>query len=188
MADVQANSNEKIPFTYISFSQSDLESRLERHFFGSRHLKKYSDGTAAGVKSTVRRAMTRRAVISTPVEMFVLKDDIDHQQLKRQVKTGVSGTRKIHSVRCVSPGVITTKNRSCFFASCWADDPPSMSDSKCPNKEHAHPWQIILLQMTYHIAIEVIYVIETKWRHLVSWTWSPLAQIVTCYLRSPLLT
>ena len=201
----------KIPFADISFSQSDLDGRLERHFFGSRHGKNDSDGTAAVVKSAVRRAiMTRRAVISTPMEMFhfcedkmtlpekvdgkcmhvrrkfffVSKDDIDHQRLQRQVKTAVSGTRKLHSVRCVSPGVVATKNLSCFCPSCWADDP---IDSECPNKEHVRPWQITPLQMTYPIENQVIYVIDTKWRHLASWTWSPLAQIITCCQCSPFL-
>ena len=124
----------KIPFTDISFSQTDLGFSVERHFYGSRHGKGPSDGAGAVMKSSVRRAvMGGKVIVNDSKDFFecakkMTKEDeghkehfkrtifhvtvINHNRPERsnQCKT-LKGTRKIQAVDQM---IIQTINLSCF--------------------------------------------------------------------------
>lgn len=150
----------KIPFTDISYSNSDLGVPVERHFYGSRHGKGPSDGAGAVVKSVVRRAvMGGNVIINNSKEVFdfakvkLTKEDANHtEHFKRTLfyiedinhdrpersnfcKT-LKGTRKVQAVQGVTGMSIRTRNLSCFCNGCLD------GDSDCINEQYVNDWTL----------------------------------------------
>ena len=160
----------KMPFADISFSQQELDVNIERHFFGSRHGKGPSDGVSGVVKSAVRRAVvTRQAIINTAEAMFnycaenltrsdcksqkrdfifVKAGEINRQRPDREVKSALPGTRLLHAVRSVEPGVVAVRLLSCFCHACRNDE-----CGNCHNVAYTPPWQTRALAMKVTVKV-----------------------------------
>ena len=148
----------KVPFADISYSQFSHRVSIERNYFGSRHGKGPRDGVSGVVKSAVRRSvMSRNVTVNNAEDMYnfcqlkLTKDSCDEQRctfflvkrgdIKRdrelsQVRSALVGTRLLHSVKCISPGVLDTRLLSCFCQSCTSD-----SSAPCSNEAYVLPWQ-----------------------------------------------
>jgi hypothetical protein len=153
------------PFADLSFAEVDHGVKFERQFFGSRHGKGPSDGVSGTVKNAVRLAVTaRRTVVNEAVAMynfcsknlvrescakqrrsffFVKKGDINRDRPEREVKTALSGTRVLHAVRTVEPGVLDTRLLGCFCEGCVSPT----QQSHCSNATYVMPWQKRVLKM-----------------------------------------
>ena len=86
-------------------------------------------------------------VLSVPtchhkVQQFFL---IEKHQLERKVSssmlTTVPGSRKIHHLRALAPGVLATRQLSCFCSSCTLDQYQS-----CLAADHVDEWEIVKLK------------------------------------------
>uniref|UniRef100_A0A8C4WX24 Uncharacterized protein n=1 Tax=Eptatretus burgeri TaxID=7764 RepID=A0A8C4WX24_EPTBU len=148
----------KLPFADISYARKDLNVSLERHFFGSRHGKGPSDCVSGVAKSAARRAvMSRQAIINTAETMyefctrsltknectsqqrvfiFVKSGEICRDRPDRLVKTAVVGTRGLHAIKSVKPGVIAVHLLSCFCDECLGG-----RTGLCENMAYTPPWQ-----------------------------------------------
>lgn len=125
-----------------------------------------SDGVSGVVKSAVRRAVISwRAIVNSAEKMYehchsnLTKNDCNGQrsfflvnigeiQRKRpasQVTAALAGTRLLHSVRCVSPGVIDTRLLSCFCEDHMSDTVPQ----QCYNMAYILPWQRRSLKLAH---------------------------------------
>ncbi|XP_048028545.1 uncharacterized protein si:ch211-86h15.1 isoform X2 [Megalobrama amblycephala] len=149
----------KVSFADISNSKASHGLSVERCYFGSRHGKGPSNGVSGVVKSSVRHAvLLRRITINNAEEMYnfcnlnLTKDGCDGQlrtfflvkqgEIQRdrpitQVKSALAGTRVLHSVRCVSPGVLDTRVYSCLCDGCMNVD----DGNQCSNSKYVLPWQ-----------------------------------------------
>lgn len=160
----------KVPFADISNSKASHGLSVERCYFGSRHGKGLSDGVSGVVKSSARRAvLSCRITINNAEELYnfcnlnLTKDGCDGQlrtfylvkqgEIQRdrfitQVKSALAGTRFLHSVRCVSPGVLDTRVYSCFCDGCMNVD----DGNQCSNSKYVLPWQ----RRTLNIDAEIV--------------------------------
>ena len=66
---------------------------------------------------------------------FFMVESIERDRPERVIKTSVKGTRKMHAIRMISPGVIDTRNLFCTCESCL-----SGSGGSCSNPDHVQPW------------------------------------------------
>ena len=150
----------KGPFADISNALSDLDSTLERNFFGSRHGKGPSDGEAAVVKKhTMTAIKAGAAVVSSAEDMYsyligsVLNKQppeegcthslrtflwipdgaIQRDRPGRKLET-VKGTRSFHTVRCVQQGAIMTRHLACACDACLT------GVGSCLNRDLVGPW------------------------------------------------
>ena len=150
----------RIPFTDISFSQSDHGFPVERHFYGSRHGKGPSDGAGAVMKSVVKRAvMGGNVVVNNSHDFFdfakamLTKEDENHKEhFKRTIfhvlniehnrpdrsdhSKPLKGTRRVHAVQTVDKMIINTRNLSCFCLGCIGDD------TDCMNRDYVDEWKL----------------------------------------------
>ena len=125
------------PFVDISFGTSDFEIKRERFFFGSCHGKGPCDGAGGIVKTAARMAVIRGDAIITDAktmynylktkltrktkiqnfcnhsrrEFFLV--EVNRDRPDRAIKSSIKGTRKLHSVRGITPGVIQTRSLGC---------------------------------------------------------------------------
>ncbi|KAK7119480.1 hypothetical protein R3I94_021351 [Phoxinus phoxinus] len=159
-----------VAFADISNSKASHGLSVERCYFGSHHSKGPSDGVSGFVKSSVQRAVqSHRITIKNAEEMYnfcnlnLTKDGCDRQlrtfylvkrgEIQRdrpitQVKSALAGTRVLHSVRCVSTGVLDTRAYSCFCDGCMNVD----DGSQCSNSNDVFPWQ----RRTLNIDAEIV--------------------------------
>ena len=158
----------KLPFLFLSHTQVLNSSKvaIENVFFGAHHGKNDGDWCGAAVKRAVardiasERVTVRNAqnmythcckVLSASVEagncchkvqQFFL---IEKHQLERKVNssmlTTVPGSRKIHHLRALAPGVLATRQLSCFCSSCMLDQYQS-----CFAADHVDEWAIVKLK------------------------------------------
>ena len=134
----------KEPFADISFG---LETTpVERNYFGSNHGKGPCDGLGAVTKQSARRAVqSRQAIIQTAADMyehlkdhmtisnnyedgtcnhnpreFFLIEEIQREAIRNEriPNKGLVGTRAVHSVKGIRPGVIEYRALSCFCGPC----------------------------------------------------------------------
>jgi hypothetical protein len=156
-------------FADVSYAKRNTGISFERNYFGSRHGKGPSDGVSGVVKSAVRRAViSRRVTVNTAEEMFnyckeqltrnsckgqkrtffyVQHDEIVRNRPESEVKAALAGTRLLHSVKGISPGVLDTRLLSCFCDGC-------LSDTECSNPTYVLPWQRRVLQLTHGVPEE----------------------------------
>ncbi|XP_067287029.1 uncharacterized protein [Pseudorasbora parva] len=149
----------KVPFADISNSKTSYGLSVERCYFGSCHGKGPSHCVSGAVKSFVRRAvLSRRIAVNNAEEMYnfcnlnltkggcdgqprtfylVKRGEIQRDRPITQVKSALAGTRDLHSVRCVSPGVLDTRVYSCFCDGCMKVE----DGSQCSNSNYVFPWQ-----------------------------------------------
>ncbi|MES9905398.1 MAG: hypothetical protein ABW168_22320 [Sedimenticola sp.] len=147
----------KQPFMDISFASSDYNFTTERCFFGSRHGKGPCDGLGAVTKQGVSQAVKRReVVVRNAKEMhqyckekmeikgdqskcnhksrtFKLIKEIDRNRPLRCPKKAYPGTRQVHSVKGIEPGVIAVRKLSCFCEECIAN-------GLCENSSYVEAW------------------------------------------------
>ena len=152
----------KGPFLDVSHAKSDYNVEFQHEFFGSRHGKGPSDGESGVIKRMATDAVIGgTAIIRNAKEMFefirskatrpVEEDPNNCSHFKRtafwvegssiarnrrQAKRTVEGTRLIHSVVSVQPGVIKTRNLSCFCPGCLQGE-----DESCERTSHVKPYQ-----------------------------------------------
>jgi hypothetical protein len=160
----------KGPFADITFARDDHDMGIERNFFGSSHGKGPSDGVSGVVKTKVRNAVkSGEVVVNTAAEMFhycqeklpldscdrqrrsflfVKLGDVTRDRDDRVVKSALQGTRSLHAVRSVEPGVIDTRTLGCFCPGCLTDD----SMATCLNAVYVVPWQRRSLKMAKQIS------------------------------------
>ncbi|XP_033098535.1 uncharacterized protein LOC117102392 [Anneissia japonica] len=151
----------KGPFFDISCAEEKYNIKVHHVFYGSRHGKGPSDGESAVVKrQTSMAVLGGKAVINDakglfdfcvlnvtkkPVAIdeclhfqrkFFYTDNIDHDRGINPVNLRtVKGTRLIHSVKCIEPGLISTRNLSCFCAPC------AKESGMCQNAEYVKEWK-----------------------------------------------
>lgn len=155
------------PLADISFGVTDFATRRERHFFGSCHGKGPCDGAGGVVKTAARMAVIRGEAIITDARTmythmkaklnrtmkiqnmcnhsrrhFFLVDSINRDRPERILKTSVKGTRKLHSVRGITPGVVCTRNLGCVCSNCLFGD-----DEACVNDAYVQAWNVELLNL-----------------------------------------
>ena len=148
------------PMVDLSFGFKDFGIVRERICFGSCHGKGPCDAAGGVVKTACRMAVVRgKAVINNAASMyehatshltrdgtiddvcnhsrrkFFLVESIERDRPERVIKTSVKGTRKMHAIRMISPGVIDTRNLFCTCESCL-----SGSGGSCSNPDHVQPW------------------------------------------------
>ena len=151
----------KGPFVDISHSVVDSGIPMQHDYFGSRHGKGPSDGESAVVKRKSSMAeQGHQAAITNAREMyayckesltkngsddasdcthfkrtieFIPRENINRAR-KRDGKT-LKGTRHLHSVKTIRPGVVAYRNLSCFCNSCVS------GFGDCANKVHVDPWK-----------------------------------------------
>ncbi|XP_060789811.1 uncharacterized protein LOC132894247 isoform X2 [Neoarius graeffei] len=160
----------KAPFADISNSKGAHGLSLERCYFGSRHGKGPSDGVSGVVKSAVRRAvLSRKVTVNCAEDMYnfcsqnltklncdgqlrsfylVKRGEIQRERPITQVRSALAGTRVLHSVRCVSPGVLDTRLYSCFCDGCIT----AHDGSHCSNSDYVLPWQRRTLSLPPEVA------------------------------------
>lgn len=155
------------PLVDISYSYDDFGLKRERHYFGSCHGKGPCDAAGGVVKTATRMAVIRGdAVILNARRMssyleskltrpsniegrcnhsrrqFFYVADIERNRPDRVIKTTLKGTRKIHAVRAISPGIIATRNLTCTCKSCLSED------GSCINGNYVKPWTVRKLNLT----------------------------------------
>ncbi|XP_069107941.1 uncharacterized protein [Argopecten irradians] len=150
------------------FSVSNTEN-LERAYFGSRHGKSPSDALGGFVKRSAEGFVKSRAGFirngkefhdfcssnlkkditkckdgkhSHSRSVFFYYDEIRRNASSRNTVKTLKGTRKLHSVRGVKPGVVESRNLSCFCGVCLGKKTGS-----CPNSKYVKQW-------TPHIILE----------------------------------
>lgn len=68
------------------------------------------------------------------------------EEVKRSISINspkiVKGTRKLHSVKSVSPGVICTRELTCLYTSCLETE----AEKQCENIDHVKQWTQVELQ------------------------------------------
>lgn len=152
----------------VSFQNlSTLDHHFERSFFGSRHGKGPCDALGGIVKKGAETYVkSRRGTIRNADEMFTfceahLKigngskcehkrrayfyfEKINKGKKSENLKT-FKGTRQLHSVRAVEPGVVEGRNLSCFCVGCTSPVGEPKSDS-CTNKAYISEWK------THHLS------------------------------------
>ncbi|XP_052214888.1 uncharacterized protein LOC127833585 [Dreissena polymorpha] len=147
------------PFVDISYGMSDFEIQRERFFFGSCHGKGPCDGAGGVVKTATRMAVIRgEAVITDATTMYnhlkmkltriakiqnvcnhsrreFFLVDIKRDRPDRTVKAPLKGTRKVHSIRGISPGVVHTRTLGCACSYCITGE-----GDVCNNMEYVGEW------------------------------------------------
>ena len=154
----------RMPFCDLSHSNSDFGFPIERNFFGSRHGKNDSDGVSGIVKRILRCAiLSDRAVITSAFDMhayleenytkpatdaqgrclhirrhfiYVSSLEINRDRPTRMPNKCVSGTRKFHSVKPKEPGIILSRQLSCYCNSCYQNGTPI----ECTNAQYTDAW------------------------------------------------
>ena len=86
------------------------------------------------LKSHLTRHAISDNVCNHSRRKFFLVGAINRDGPERMIKITVKGTRKIHAIRTISPGVISTRNLFCTCASCLSGD-----GSRCSNTDHVEP-------------------------------------------------
>ena len=149
----------KGPFIDISCSVDDYGIPIERNFFGSRHGKGPSDGESAVIKREARNAVKAgRVIIANAKDLYsyakenlekerkegcthfrrtvlwVGTEQIQRDRGRMNIAKTLKGTRTLHRIKCVQPGSVLTKIRSCFCESC-------MLDEQCPNENITGTWR-----------------------------------------------
>ena len=134
------------PFVDISFGMTDFGIQRQRYYFGSCHGKGPCDGAGGVVKTAARRGVIRgEAIINDAQTMYnYLKTkltrtakvenicnhsrrefflvEINRDRPDRTIKTSVKGTRKVHCIRGVMPGVVETRNLGCVCSYCLSEE------------------------------------------------------------------
>jgi hypothetical protein len=156
------------PFADISFGQEDFGVQRTRMYFGSCHGKGPSDGAGAVTKTAARMAVIRgEAIIINALTMhahlklkrtrgrtiknicnhsrreFFLVQNINRTRPERDIKTTVKGTRDMHEVRAISPGVICTRDLACVCSCCLA------GGEACENEAYVEQWSIKRLNLKH---------------------------------------
>lgn len=138
--------------------------KLKRIFFASHHGKGPSDGVTGVVKSFVSRAVKAGTRIRNAEEMTEFcNNNLSRGQVKEEgskcnhslcsfiyishiernrnyTAATISGTRQIHMVESVSPGVVEVKNIACSCDSCL------LGKGNCINRIYVQPAKMINLQ------------------------------------------
>ncbi len=155
----------KGPFSDVSYATEDFSFKIQHHFYGTRHGKGASDGDGAVIKSQATRSVmagttvisnagdlytfTKENLTKSPPEgqccqpfmrtaFYVRADEVDRERV-RTMRT-VKGTRKVHAVKTVKPGMICTRNLSCFCDYCLKGE-----GSECKNTTYVANWKRINL-------------------------------------------
>ena len=158
----------KLPFLFLSHTQVLNSSKvaIEKVFFGARHSKNDCDWCRDAVKRAVARDIaSERVTVRNAQDMYthcckVLSASaeagncchkvqqfflIEKHQLERKVNssmlTTVPGSRKMHHLRALAPGVLATRQLSCFCSSCMLDQYQS-----CLAADHVDEWEIVKLK------------------------------------------
>ena len=136
----------KIPLTDILYGLTGGKIWLERNYFGSCHGKGASDGEGSVVKSFATRAIkaqpnvcikgaedffnvvSPQKTVGTKKEdgscchsrrkFFLVSEDSVNRDWPERVAKTVPGTRKMHSVVGVHPGLVYTHRFTCTCAQC----------------------------------------------------------------------
>ncbi|XP_033727671.1 uncharacterized protein LOC117317004 [Pecten maximus] len=148
----------KLPFQHIS---ETTIHKFERSYFGSRHgkgpcdalggiIKKGAETFVKSRKGTIRDAKElfqyceSHLKIGSGIEcehkrrVFFYFDKINRKGKKSDTLKTFEGTRQLHSVQSVEPGVVKGRNLSCFCNSCTSHN--NKSDT-CANKAYIHEWK-----------------------------------------------
>ncbi|KAJ8043450.1 Reticulocyte-binding protein 2-like a [Holothuria leucospilota] len=154
---------------------SSYEKQTEHHFFGSRHGKGPSDGESAvvkrqaslAVKSGTQYIPNAKALYEYCKDHLTRGNKDDCSQFKRDIfwvasgmidrsrpkpTRSVQGTRKIHSVKSISPGLILKRDLSCFCQSCIDDN----AQSECENKAFVGGWEQVALTVDQGSSITLV--------------------------------
>jgi hypothetical protein len=182
----------KMPFADISCGFDKGRIKIERNFFGSCHGKGPSDGEGGVVKSKVTQHVKSGGIVTSTDEFYqvarellakpptnnahvtgysqefrrhfiiVKSNEIPRRRGNRNAKT-VSGTRSIHCVAGVAPGIIKTRRLSCYCAPCLADNDKSAASCELGHlswntvqlaREDGRPWpQPVVKDLESEVAV-----------------------------------
>ncbi|XP_072172303.1 uncharacterized protein [Diadema setosum] len=156
----------KGPFSDVSYFTEDFGFPVIHNYFGSRHGKGPSDGEGAVVKSQASTAvLTRKVVISDAkalyefskkhldkqseggqcckkflrTSFFVSHAEVNRDRENRSTKL-VKGSRKLHCVKTVESGVISTRNLTCVCDTCL------LGHGNCRNNTYVENWKKVDLR------------------------------------------
>lgn len=145
----------KTPFMDLSCAEEDFNVKIERNFFGSGHGKGPADGCSGVVKSAVHRAMVAGTVINSAQDFFdyckthLTKDEsnfkrtfhfvqgVDRTRPDRTSAKTLEGTRKLHSVRGVSRGLLEVRSYTCTCPTCL-----NPGHGRCVNDAYVESWRV----------------------------------------------
>ena len=140
----------KVPFLYMT-----QRSGTECMYFGSRHGKSVCDGLGGTVKRCAERYVkSRQGKIRNAREMydwavklqtiegdpgkcthkkrnFLFADKIDRPEPSNLI--GMKGTRQVHQVKAVEPGIVQARRFACFCSGC-------LNNTKCINTSINTDW------------------------------------------------
>ena len=149
----------KLSFMHVSERSVDGSS-FERVYFGSRHGKGPCDALGGVVKKAAEKYVkSRQGLIRNAKEFYdfcisnlVINPENDGCKHKRRVffyedsilrpaakklKT-VKGTRQLHSVRSVKPGVVQVRKLGCYCTECVEGKPETCKNGKYVDKWEEH--------------------------------------------------
>ncbi|XP_053391572.1 uncharacterized protein LOC123539851 [Mercenaria mercenaria] len=145
----------KVPFFHVA---ETITHKMERAFFGSRHGKSPCDALGGLIKKQAEtHVRSRKGTIQSAKALynfcnenltlhtnekcehkkrvFFYVDEVQRSQLPKDLKT-LKGTRQVHHVRRVAPGVVQSRFLSCFCKVCLGAE-----EGKCYNESHVGEWE-----------------------------------------------
>lgn len=99
---------------------------------------------AKGMYSHMKIEHTRESKllkICNHTREFFLVESIKRDRPERSIKTSVKGTRKMHAVRDMTPGIICTRNIGCVCHSCL------IGEDNCNNDSYTSTWKVQSLHL-----------------------------------------
>lgn len=76
---------------------------------------------------------------------FIFVESIEGERPTRIVNKAVEGTRLLHAVKGVEPGVVAVRLLSCFYRGCE-------DNTSCENSAYSQPWQTRSLKMAVPVS------------------------------------
>ena len=105
-------------------NQVSISNARDMHNYCKDNLSRVSEGSCPHFKRTI---------------LFVPKEDINRDR-GRNGQT-LKGTRKIHSIKCVKPGTVASRNRSCFCTAC------KEGIGRCDDEDYVDLWKVSTLHV-----------------------------------------
>ena len=143
------------------YSFTSAITPTQRHFFGSGHGKGPSDACSGVVKASVTRTARGGRIIANVNDLLKYGEEkltrnrekfyrtfhlVMSEEVKRSISINspktVKGTKKLHSVKSVSPGVICTRELTCLCTSCLETE----VEKQCENIDNVKQWTRVELQ------------------------------------------
>jgi hypothetical protein len=146
---------------FLLFSHMKVEGvSVEKLFFGARHGKNHSDWSGSAIKRTLTSQLkagtahlrTAEDVARQCQETMTVTDEhpchasrqfvlLNEKEVRRELKSStistVVGSRKLHHVRALAPGILAVQELACFC------DPCKQGRYSLCNRVIVHDWKVV---------------------------------------------